>query len=426
MKYKILLPGILILMTLSARSQTNPSAKADSYRLKLYIDCNQANCDYDYIRREIPVTDFVRDRKESDIHILISSQSSANGGEKYDILFFGQNRWLNKNDSIYFFTVPNSSEDNIRKQLVKVIQAGIIPYLVKLGQINRLNFLFEKDTASHNTLANIDKWKNWVFNIGGSARFSGEKNYKQKMLATNGSASRVTEKSKLELSFFNSTSKNSYVIEENSDKTLLKTTNNYLEIEQEYVKSISSKWSWAIESAFRKSTYENLKSAASGSAGIEYNIYPYKLSGSKFFALRYTIGISNRNYLEETIYNKLKETLFSSNAGAYIYFTQPWGSISSSIKWYNYLHDFSKNNFSIDASLELKLFKGMSIYFYGNASLINDQLSLAGQGASSQEVLLRLKALATNFNYNTSVGINYRFGSKFNNFVNPRFTNGRY
>jgi hypothetical protein len=29
-------------------------------------------------------------------------------------------------------------------------------------------------------------------------------------------------------------------------------------------------------------------------------------------------------------------------------------------------------------------------------------------------------------NYNTGIGLRYRFGSAFNNIVNPRFTNGRY
>ena len=420
MKHKILLLTIIILATQTLQAQRSTA------RLKLFIDCGQADCDFNYIREQIPVTDFVRDRKESDIHILITSQSAANGGEKYDVLFFGQNASINNNDSIYFFTLPNSSEDNVRKQLVKVIQAGIIPYLVKAGQIDKLSLSFEKDdTTAQKDKAN-DKWNNWVFSIGGRGRFRGDKNYKEKNLAANGSAARVTETSKLQFSFYNSTSRNSYIIEENGEKEILKTTNNYFEAEQEYVKSITGKWSWAVESAYRKSSYDNMKSAVSAAAGIEYNIFPYKMSGSKFLALRYMVEINKRNYIEETIYDKVKETLYSGNFGAYLYFTQPWGSISSSATWYNYFHDLSKNNFSLDANLELKLFKGISINFYGNASLIKDQLSLAKQGASSQEILLRLKALATNFNYFTSVGLNYRFGSKFNNFVNPRFTNGRY
>lgn len=420
MIHKTLLLSLIILTTQTLHAQ---SATA---KLKLFIDCGQMDCDFNYIREQIPVTDFVRDRKESDIHILITSQSAANGGEKYDVLFFGQNSWLNSNDSIYFFTLPNSSEDNVRKQLVKVIQAGIVSYLVKAGQINSLHLSFEKVDTNTLKAPAIDKWNNWVFSIGGRGRFRGDKNYKEKNLAANGSAARVTETSKLQLSFYKSTSRNSYIIDENGEKDVLKTTNNFSEAELEYVKSISPKWSWAAEAAFRKSSYDNIKNSASIEGGIEYNIFPYKISGSKFFALRYMIEVKKRNYIEETIYDKSKEVLYSGNFGAYMYFTQPWGSISTGATWYNYFHDLSKNNFSLDANLELKLFKGISINFYGNASLIKDQLSLAKQGASSQEILLRLKALATNFNYFTSVGFNYRFGSKFNNFVNPRFTNGRY
>lgn len=421
---KKILPCFLLCLTqLTANSQDLPSPKSGSPRLKLYIDCGQGNCDFNYIRQQIPVAGFVRDRKESDIHILITSHSSANGGQKYDILFLGQNRWLQKNDTLHFFTAPNSSDDNTRKQLVKFIQAGIVPYLVKSGEIDKLNFFFEKDSVDVTTAATSDKWNNWVFSIGGRARLSGDKNYKVKDLSVNGTAGRVTEKSKLEFSFFHSTAQNSYPVD-NGDK--LKTINNYVEAEQEYVKSISSKWSWAVETSYRKSSYNNMKSSYSAAAGMEYNIFPYSVSSSKFFVLRSMIEVTKRNYIEETIFDKLKETLFSFNLGTYVYFTQPWGSISSGITWYNYLHDLSKNKLSMDAVLSLKLFKGVSINFHGNASFINDQLSLARQGASTQEALLRLKALATNFNYYTGIGINYRFGSQFNNFVNPRFTDGRY
>ena len=80
----------------------------------------------------------------------------------------------------------------------------------------------------------------------------------------------------------------------------------------------------------------------------------------------------------------------------------------------------------MNANVELQLFKGISINFYGNASLIKDQLHLSKQGATSQEILLKLKALSTSYNYYTGMGISYRFGSKFNNIVNPRFTNGKF
>ena len=57
----------------------------------------------------------------------------------------------------------------------------------------------------------------------------------------------------------------------------------------------------------------------------------------------------------------------------------------------------------------------------GNYGWIRDQLYLPIADYSEAEILLRQRALATNFNYFTSFGVSYRFGSIFNNVVNPRF-----
>ena len=58
---------------------------------------------------------------------------------------------------------------------------------------------------------------------------------------------------------------------------------------------------------------------------------------------------------------------------------------------------------------------------YGNYEWIRDQLYISAAGATEEQILLRQRALATDFNYYTSFGISYRFGSIFNNVVNPRF-----
>ncbi len=358
-KYFIIIATIIIAF--------NSKAQNDLHKLKLYIDCSQSDCDFDFIRTQIPVVHYVRDRKESDIHVLIIQQPAGNGGRKFNVLFLGQNQYAAKQDTLQFFTNANAAQDNIRQQLVKAIQAGIASYLAKTGQLDKINISFKLDTLLQDqNKINTDKWNNWVFGIGGRGRFSGDKNYKEKNLSANISAARVTEKSKLQFHLYKKTSKNSYSITDSGEKIWLKTKNNYFEAEQEFVKSISSKWSWAIETAFRKSSYDNLKGAISTAAGIEYNIFPYTSSSTKFLTLRYMIEVTRRNYLEETIFDKMSETLFSNNLGAYIYFTQPWGSVSSSVTWYNYLHDFSKNNLSIDANVELQLIKGVSINFFRN------------------------------------------------------------
>jgi hypothetical protein len=407
---------IFLAMMIAATAFSQP-------RLKLFIDCGRsAYCDFNFIRQQITIADFVRDRKESDIHILFISQSAGNGGLKYSVLFLGKNQWQGKQDTIHIITAPNSSQDAVRQQLIKVVSAGITPYLIKNGSFEKLNISFVKEDT---TIQQKDKWNNWNFRIGGSGEFSGDNNYKQKNLSVNFYAGRITDASKTEFFIYNSNARNAYAVADSSSKSYIKTINDYMEFEQSYVKSLSPKWSLALQSGFSKSTYDNKRYAVAAAVGVEYNIFPYKASNTKFLVLRYMIEAEHRNYLEETIFLKIKETLVSNDLGIYASITQPWGNITSSIAWYNYLHDASKNNLSMNANVQLQLFKGLSINFFGYGSIIKDQLNLPKAGATQEEILLKLRALSTSYNYYTGVGINYRFGSKFNNYVNPRFTNGR-
>ena len=414
---KLFLIVLALVMAYGANAQT-------SGRLKLYIDCQQVNCELDFIRREIPIADFVRDRQGSDVHVLISTQSAGNGGQKYNIQLIGQQQFSHLTDTCSFFTQPAQTNNDIREVMISRIKKALVPFFIKTGQVEDVVVTFN---ASKNAVDSVvkDKWNYWVIALGGNINLSGDKNYRETSLHGNFSVSRTTDKSKIDFTVFSSSAHNTYKFEDGNEKIVFKTANDYLYITHSYVKSISGKWSAAYEATFRKSSYDNIKAAGSFGAGIEYNIYPYKLSSSKFLAIRYKLSTEKRAYMQETILNKKEETLFYNDLGVYAAFTQPWGSISSYVTWYNYLHDASKNNLSFYANVELRLFKGLSLNFFGEASIINDQLSLAKGGATQEEVLLRLKALSTSYNYYTGLGLSYRFGSKYNNFVNPRFTSGR-
>jgi hypothetical protein len=75
--------------------------------------------------------------------------------------------------------------------------------------------------------------------------------------------------------------------------------------------------------------------------------------------------------------------------------------------------------------MNLRIFKGMSVFVSGGASLIHDQLGLVKQGASPEQILLKQKELASSFNYFTRFGLTFTFGSIYNNVVNPRFGSPR-
>jgi len=78
---------------------------------------------------------------------------------------------------------------------------------------------------------------------------------------------------------------------------------------------------------------------------------------------------------------------------------------------------------SINSSINLRLVKGLSLRLYGSVSLVHDQLNLPKGDASSEDILLSRKQLASQYTYYGSIGLTYTFGSIYNNVVNPRFGN---
>jgi hypothetical protein len=158
--------------------------------------------------------------------------------------------------------------------------------------------------------------------------------------------------------------------------------------------------------------------------GIEYNIYPYKEVNNKLFTISYSVGAMNNGYYDTTIYDKLRETLFNHRAEANLTFNQKWGSASAGISYQNYLNNFKFYNLGINTFINVRITGGLSFNIGVFGGLTRDQVFLPKGSATEQEVLTRRRQLASGYNYYTSFGINYRFGSKLNNFVNPRFEGG--
>lgn len=90
----------------------------------------------------------------------------------------------------------------------------------------------------------------------------------------------------------------------------------------------------------------------------------------------------------------------------------------------SYLDDFSQRRLEVGGELRLRVVRGLELEIGGSASLIHDQLSLVKRGATPEEILLRRRALQTDYRYDLRAGFSYTFGSIFNSVVNPRFGTG--
>ena len=86
-----------------------------------------------------------------------------------------------------------------------------------------------------------------------------------------------------------------------------------------------------------------------------------------------------------------------------------------------YLSDPTKLSLGLSGNLNFRVFRGLSLAVQASVSFIHDQLYLPAAGATTEEVLLNLRQLATSYSYYSAIGFSYTFGSIYNNVVNPRF-----
>jgi hypothetical protein len=95
--------------------------------------------------------------------------------------------------------------------------------------------------------------------------------------------------------------------------------------------------------------------------------------------------------------------------------------VEGGVRYRNYLHDWDLYNVSINSAVNIRLTGALSINVDLYGAIVHDQVNLAKGEASKDDVLTRKRQLASAYNFATWFGVNYRFGSSVNNFVNPRF-----
>jgi len=384
---------------------------------KVFIDCRR--CDMDYIRTEITYVNYVRDRKEADVHVLVTEQRTGSGGQEYTFAFIGLKQFTGLDNTMIHASGPNDTRDEIRRAQVEVLERGLFPYVIKTPIANYIYLNFHQKLEP---TAVKDPWKFWVFSISVDGRFSAEQSQSSHSFDMNVSANKVTPDIKIRLGLSGDFDERKYDYE---DETITSTSDekNFTGM---MVKSISGHWSvggWVEASA---STYRNLDNHISIAPAIEYNYFPYLESTRRQLRFLYKIGWNSANYIEETIFEKATETLYNQSLTATLEVREPWGSVSTSLEGCHYFHDFSKNRLEFWGNIDLRIFKGLSLDIFGRYKRIHDQLSLPKGEATLDEVLLRRKELATNYDYSISLGLRYTFGSVFSNVVNPRFGRTRY
>ena len=308
---------ILLIPICSAQEKQSYIEELKKEAPKIYIDCSL--CDKDYIRTEITFVNYVRDRKEAQIHVLITTLSTGSGGREYTIAFIGQHEFEGINDTHKYFSQQTDTKDEIREGLTKAIKLGLMSYVAKTPIAKRVNISYKKKEKQGIVK---DKWNYWVFRMSSSGSFHGEKTYKSQSLVGSFSASRITPEWKIRTSLSGSYLSSDY----SYNGETLKSTRESMSFDGLFVKSLNDHWSIGASIRIDSSTYDNVKLAVSSSPAIEFNLFPYSESTRRQLRFLYKVGYENVNYLETTIYDKNSESLWSESLSISFDIKEKWGN----------------------------------------------------------------------------------------------------
>ena len=95
--------------------------------LKVFLDC-QTRCDEDYIRREVGFVNYMLERQEATLYILITAQRTGAGGRKITINMIGQGPFTGRADTVNTVTLADDTDDLERTKMVAAINLGLVPY----------------------------------------------------------------------------------------------------------------------------------------------------------------------------------------------------------------------------------------------------------------------------------------------------------
>ena len=116
----------------------------DTDQKRVFLDCNARNCDFSHFRLQISWVNWVRDRKEGEIHLLITDQRTGIGGLEYILDFLVDDQSVKE---IKFQTDPTDTDAEIRDQLTNRIALGLIQFVENTDAADNISLLFDATEA---------------------------------------------------------------------------------------------------------------------------------------------------------------------------------------------------------------------------------------------------------------------------------------
>lgn len=395
--------------------------------LRVFFDCDDWSCDHDYLIEQIGWVDFVTDRQVADVHVLVTEQTTAGGGEEYTLRFIGRGALEGRETTVRQVASADATDDDERRLLARAAQLGLAPFASETPVAARLTVALAtaEEGAAESSPAD-DPWRGWAFSVNLNTFMNGESSYRYMNGHGSIGASRTTADWKQSISVRGSRNAEEFEID---DSTTIESERENYGARTLVVRSLSDHWSVGGHASWNRDTYQNYQASLTGGPAVEFSFFPYSESTSRLLTLLYTFGPRYYDYTEPTIFGMRTESILQHRLSLNYDATQQWGSIDMGASASHYITSLDGDsdwadpqyNLSIGGGAEVRLFRGLSLRMDGYTEMVRDQIELPAGDRTPEEILVQRRQLATGYYYYGSFGFTYRFGSIFSPVVNPRF-----
>lgn len=395
------------------------SARTDGAEaLRVFLDCSA--CDFDFLRREITYVNYVLDRNDAQVHVLVTTQSTGGGGRAFTLAFFGLEGFEGIDDELQYFSDANDTDDDIRRGLATMIQSGLIRYVAMTPLIEHIEITYRGASAGRllNAQPEDDPWNFWLFRTSLNVRLDSEESQAYRSFGGSFSGNRTTTAWKIQLGGNFAYDENRFELSESRTLTTVSRSNA---LTGSAIASVGDHGGVGVGGSVLTSTFNNQELTLRLASAVEYNFYPYSQSTRRQLSVNYALGINYFDYENATIFDRVSEQRTDHGVTFSYDRKEPWGNSGLAVELSQFLSNRKQYRIVTFGHLNFRLARGLFLTLSGDGSLIRDQIFLARGGASDEDILLKLRRLATNYRYGLRVGITHSFGSIYNNVVNSRF-----
>ena len=392
--------------------------------IRVHLECATRGCEESHFRTEITYVNWMRDLRDSQLHIIMTSQSTGSGSQ-FLMDFIGRGELQGQNDQLTYSHYDTDSDDRRVQGLTGVLAVGLARYALIMGQsepfIVNTRTLRARGPELPPGLQGevVDPWNYWVFEVGGSVNMDKEDLSENQRYSGNVSANRTTEDWKLEFS-----GRGSLSVREGQYSTGAKFRDERQEgsVDARAFYSLGERWSAGMDAGVSTSTRNNQTLGANLGAGLEYSFFPYRDWTRKRMTAQARLYARYYDYQEITQFDKLEETVFEGVLRWGVGFRQPWGTANLVASAEGMLHDPKTfHRLSVGGRLSYRIARGLEWNVGGAVSRIRDQIYLPKERLSDEDILLGRRQLPTNSRWSFNTGFSFTFGSIYNNVVNNRF-----